>query len=157
MSSTYLKYLKYRYKSNKFSKIRLIMPKFWNSRRLKLAYKIIWHRRCLLIGKRTVVSIHLLFSTRHMYQRGTSQQTFVSMKTSWRRLEDVFHLRLQKTRLGHTSSRRLQDVFKTSSRRLQDVFKTSSRRLQSAFRTSSIHLQNVLKTSSRRFQDVSSS
>ena len=58
-----------------------------------------------------------------------------------RRLEDILvktnmfalALRLQKTssryiRLGYTSSRRLQDVFKTSSRRLekrlQDVFKT---------------------------------
>ena len=79
----------------------------------------------------------------------TSQQTFVLMKTSRRRLEDVF--RLQKT----TSRRRqdvliktnmfalalslqdvlvntnifvlaicLQDVFKTSSGRLQDIFKT---------------------------------
>ena len=93
----------------------------------------------------------------------------------WRRLKDVFRLRLQKT-----SSRRLdqdeyvclsltssEDVFKTSSRRLgqdqyirlgytssrrlQDVFKTSSRRLA---KRSSRHLQdvlkNVFKTSSRR-------
>ena len=37
--------------------------------------------------------------------KGT-QQTFVLMKTSWRRLKDVFRFRLQKT-----SSRRLQDVF----------------------------------------------
>ena len=36
----------------------------------------------------------------------TSQQTFVLMKTSWKRLEDVFRLCLQKT-----SSRRFQDVF----------------------------------------------
>ena len=89
-----------------------------------------------------------------------TQQTFILMKTSWRRLEVVFHLCLQKTswrllqnvliktnmfafalrlqkrswrrlgqdqyiRLGHTSSRRLQDVLwevlKTSQRRLQDV------------------------------------
>ena len=71
------------------------------------------------------------------------------LKTSFvlilgRRLEDVFcpHpsallIRLQKmssrrldedkyTRLGHTSSRRLQDLFETSSRRLA---KTSSKRL----------------------------
>ena len=114
----------------------------------------------------------------------------------WRRLEDVlkasfvfvFRRRLQdvliKTnmfalalRLQKTSSRRLQDVFKTScqdvfktfSRRLQDVFKTFSRRLQDVlqkrlqdiFKTSSKRLQdvlkNVFKTSSRRLQDVSSS
>ena len=110
----------------------------------------------------------------------TSQQTFVLMKTSWRRLsslssEDVLiktnmfalALRLQKTssrrlgqdqyiRLGYTSSRRLQDVFKTSSRRLA---KTSSRhlqdvlprRLQDVFKTSSRHVAN---TSWRHFQDV---
>ena len=71
----------------------------------------------------------------------------------WRRLQDVLiktnmfalALRLQKTssrrlgqdqyiRLGYTSSRRLQDVFKTSSRRLQDVLQ---KRLQDIFKTSS--------------------
>ena len=108
----------------------------------------------------------------------TSQQIFVLMKTSFvfvlrRRLEDVLiktnmfalDLRLQKSssrrlgqdqyiRLGHTSSRRLQDVFKTSSRRLakrssrhlQDVFKTSSRRLEK-------RLQDIFKTFWRRLQD----
>ena len=113
----------------------------------------------------------------------TAQQTFVLMKTSWRRLEDVFRLRLQKT-----SSRRLdqdeyvclsltssEDVFKKSSRRLnQDQYirlghtssrclaKTSSRSFQDVFKTS---CKNVFQTSSRRlanisstrFQDVSSS
>ena len=78
------------------------------------------------------------------------------LKRSWRRLlssssEDVLIttnifalvIRLQKTssrrlgqdqyiRLGHTSSRCLQDVFKTSSRRLA---KTSSRHLQDVFKT----------------------
>ena len=72
-----------------------------------------------------------------------SQQTFVLMKTSSRRLdedeyilinhkssEDVFKTSSRRLgqdqciRLVHTSSRRLQDVFKTSSRRLQDIFKT---------------------------------
>ena len=94
------------------------------------------------------------------------QQTFVLIKTSWRRLEDVFRLGLQKTssrrldqdehiRLSHTSSEdvlvktnifvlaiRLQDVFKTFSRRLT---KTSSRRLQDVLKTSSRHLQDVLQ------------
>ena len=81
----------------------------------------------------------------------------------WRRLEDVFCLRLQKTssrrldqdeyvRLSLTSS---EDVFKTSSRRLgQDQYirlgYTSSRRLQDVFKTSSRPLQGVFKTSSRR-------
>ena len=78
-----------------------------------------------------------------------SQQTFVLMKTSWRRLEDVliktsiFPLALL---LQKTSSRRLQDVldkpiysswlyvFKMSSRRFQDVFKTSCKNV---FKTSS--------------------
>ena len=91
-----------------------------------------------------------------------SRKTFVLMKTSWRRLsssssEDVFKTpsrRLgqdQYIRLGYTSSRRLQDVFKTSSRRLQDVFKTSSRRFQDVFKTSS---RCLAKTSLRRLQNV---
>ena len=86
------------------------------------------------------------------------------MKTSWRRLEDAFRLRLQKTSWSRpiysswpyvfkTSSRRLQDVFKTSSRRLQDVFKTSSRHLQDVLPR---RLQNVFKTSSRRLAKTSS-
>ena len=88
------------------------------------------------------------------------------MKTSWRHLEDVFRLRLQKT-----SSRRLQDVLiKTNmfalALRLQKtswsrpiysswlyVFKTSSRRLQDVFKTS---CKNVFKTSWRRLQDGTS-
>ena len=68
----------------------------------------------------------------------------------WRRVEDVmktsfvfvFGRRLDQdeyVRLSHTSSRRLQDIFKTFSRRLA---KMSSRRFQDV-------LQNVLKTSSR--------
>ena len=104
------------------------------------------------------------------------------MKTCWTRLQDVLiktnifalALRLQKTssrrlgqdqyiRLGYTSSRRIQDVFKTSSRclqvvlprRLQDVlknvFKTSSRGPQDVLRTFSRHLQDILQ---RYLQDV---
>ena len=91
------------------------------------------------------------------------------MKASWRRLEDVFRLCLQKTSSRRLQdfliktnmfalALRLQDVFLgqdqyihlgyTSSRRLQDVFKTSSRRLA---KTSSRHLQDVLQ---RYLQDV---
>ena len=90
-----------------------------------------------------------------------SQQTFVLMKTSSRRLGDVFHLRLQKTssrglqdvliktnifalliRLQKTSSRSLQDVLQ---KRLQDVFKTSSRRFENVFKRSSRPLPEVLQ------------
>ena len=75
-----------------------------------------------------------------------TQQTFVLMKTSSRRLdEDEYIL------ITHTSS---EDVFKTFSRHLQDVFKTSSRRLQNVFETSRKY---ILKTSSRSFEDVTSS
>ena len=64
-------------------------------------------------------------------------------KTSSRRLgQDQF------IRLGHTSSRRLQDVLQ---KRYQDVFKTSSRRLQDISKTSSRHVQDVLQ---RYLQDV---
>ena len=100
----------------------------------------------------------------------------------WRRLEDIFRLRLQKT-----SSRRLEDVLiktnmfalalrlqKTSSRRLdqdeyvrlslmssEDVFKTSSRRLgQDQYiclgHMSSRRLQDVFKASSRLPAKISS-
>ena len=73
----------------------------------------------------------------------SSQQTFVLMKTSSRRLdEDEYVL------INHTSS---EDVFKTSSRRLgQDQYirlgYTSSRRFQDVFKTS---CKNVFKTSSK--------
>ena len=66
------------------------------------------------------------------------------------RLQDVLPRCLQNVfktssrRLVTTSSRRLEEVFKTSGRRLQDVFKTSSRRLAKTF---SRRLQNVFKTS----------
>ena len=79
----------------------------------------------------------------------------------WRRvshssLKDVFktvskhHDQDQLTRLGHASSRRLQEtscqyLFKTFSRRLQDILQ---KRLQDIFKTS------VLKTSSKHPQDV---
>ena len=84
------------------------------------------------------------------------------MKTSWRRLEDVFRFRLQITsskRLQDVSVKtntfvlftRLQDVFKTFSRRVQDVFRrlaiTFSRRLQDVFKTSSSGLQKDLSMS----------
>ena len=78
-------------------------------------------------------------------QDASSHQTFVLIKTSWSRLED------QNICLSYTSSRRLQDIFKTSSRRLQDVLKTSSRCLQNVFKTS---CKIVFKTSSRRLQDL---
>ena len=64
-------------------------------------------------------------------------------KTSSRRLDQDQYIRP-----GHTSSRRLQDVFKTS---YQDVFKTSSRPLQDVFKTSSKSLQDVLQ---RCLQDL---
>ena len=53
--------------------------------------------------------------------------------------------------LGHMSSRRLQDVFKTSSRRFQDVFKMSSRHLQNLHKTFCRH---IVKISSKHLQEV---
>ena len=100
------------------------------------------------------------------------------MKTSSRRLKDVFRLCLQETswrrlgkkdeyvRLSLTSSK---DVFKSSSRCLgqdqyirlghvfktscKNVFKTFRRCLQDVFKSSSRRLQNVFKTSSTNLQD----
>ena len=93
-----------------------------------------------------------------------SQQTFVLMKTPWRRLSsssseevlirtNIFTLliRLQKTSsevVFKTSSRR---VAKTFSRHLEDIFKTSSRYLQEVLLR---RFQEVFKTSSRQLQDV---
>ena len=144
-------------------------------------------RRCFPVNivkfLRTAFSIEqlwwLLLELRHIFclwynlkiyedsMTQTSQQTFGLMKTSWRRFEEVFRLRLRKTssrcldqgeyvRLSLTSSK---DVFKTSWSRpiylsWPYVFKTSSRHLQDVFKTSSRRLQNVFKTSSRRLQDI---
>ena len=95
--------------------------------------------------------------------RQISQQTFVLMKTSWRRLssssssEDVFN----KTSWSTPKYSSRSYVFKAPSKHFQDVFKTTSsrckiswRRLQNVFKTS---CKIVFKTSSRRFQRVSSS
>ena len=90
----------------------------------------------------------------------SSQQTFVLMKTSWRRLDEEEYILINHTSSGqdqyicliHTSSRRLQDVFKTP---CQNVFKTSSRHFQDVFKTFSRPLQDVFKTSSKRLQDMS--
>ena len=103
-----------------------------------------------------------------------TQQPFVLMKTSWRRLSSlssadvfktswsrricspysyVFRRRLdqdQYIRLGHTSSRRLQDVFKMSSRHLQDVFKTYYQ--VKVFLIT--QFQDIFETYSKRFWDV---
>ena len=101
-----------------------------------------------------------------------SQQTFALMKISWRRLEDVLRLRLQKTStrrldkdeyidFSHTSS---EDIFKTPwSRRIYSswwyILKTSSFKTfcQDVFKTSWRHqdplercLQDSFKTFSRR-------
>ena len=89
------------------------------------------------------------------------QQTFVLMKTSFVFKTNIFPslIRLQKTssrwldqdqynRLGHTSSRRLQDIFKTS---CQGVFKTSSRSLHDVLQKL---LQDIFKMFLRPLQDV---
>ena len=75
------------------------------------------------------------------------------LKTSFvivlrRRLQEVDNY----IRLGHISSRRLQDVFMTSSRCLRDVI---LRCLQGVLKTSSSkHYQDIFKTYSKRLQDV---
>ena len=116
--------------------------------------------------EKLVVTTHLLCWTQLVPSKHSSW---------WRRLEDVFRLRLQKTSskrldqdeyvclsltssedVSKTSSRRLgQDQYirfgHTSSRRLQDVFKMSSRRLAKA---SSRHFQDAFKTFWKRLQDI---
>ena len=88
----------------------------------------------------TLLNRNQLWMAYSEFANEISQQTFVLMKTSWRRLEDVFRLRLQKTSwrrldedecilINHTSS---EDVFKTSSTFLQDV---SQIRLEGIFKS----------------------
>ena len=74
-------------------------------------------------------------------------------KTSSRRRDQDQYIRL-----GHTSSRHFQDIFKTSSRRLAKMSLKSledvlQKRLQEIFKTS---YQDVFKTSSRRLAKTSS-
>ena len=103
--------------------------------------------------------LFLQFPQVHQSRFVTPQQTFVLMKISSRRLEDVFCFHFQKSLKDvfikanvlasrRMTSRRLQDFLP---RRLQDVFKTFTGSLA---KTSSRYLQDVLKTSSRHLQDV---
>ena len=92
---------------------------------------------CIFERSHYYLKNHISLFFLHCNKTATTQQRLVLMKTSSRRLQDVFRLRLQKTssedvfktssrrlnqdqhnRLGHTSSRRLQDLFKTFSRRI---------------------------------------
>ena len=83
-----------------------------------------------------------------------TQQTFVLMKTSWRRNSSSSSEEGKSNRfaLGKSNrfvlAMRLQDVFKTSSKRLEDVLQ---KHLLDIFKTSSRHLQDVLQ---RCLQDV---
>ena len=84
------------------------------------------------------------------------QHTFLLMKTSSRRLEDVFRLRLPDVLIKTNIFALLIRLQKTSSRRLQDVLiKTNIFvlviRLQDVFRTFRSYLQDVLQ---RCLQDV---
>ena len=70
-----------------------------------------------------------------------------------RHLQDIFKMSWSipiYLRLGHTPSRRFQDVFKTF---CQEVFQTLSRRLQDVFQTC---LQDIVKKSSTRPTKASS-
>ena len=94
-----------------------------------------------------VAEISPVFKKLDNTSKDNSQQTFVLMKTSSRRLDQDEYVRL-----SFTSS---EDVFKTSWSRpiyssWQYVFKASSRRFQDIFKTSSRCFQDLFKTSSKR-------
>ena len=73
-----------------------------------------------------------------------SQQTFVLVKTYWRRLQDVFSVTF------FCLPRRLEDVWKTSWRH---NCKTSCKHvLKTSWKTSLKRLEDVLKTSWRHFR-----
>ena len=97
-------------------------------------------KQCNVVSQQTFLVFQDVFKT-------YSLQHFSSSKTSWRRLQDVFAIRLPKA-----SSRLLQGVFKTScktsSRRLQDMF---ARRFSIMSSRRIVRQNNVtLKTSSVR-------
>ena len=78
-----------------------------------------------------------------MSSRRLRRRKIVTLKTCWRRLQDMSSRRLQ-----DMSSRRLQDM---SSRCLQDVFSVTIFRLRKRLQDmSSRYVQDVFKTSSRR-------
>ena len=126
-----------------------------------LSIRIFLVKVTLKVGQKKYFLL-ILFWEIILGQLELTQQTFVSMKTYWGRLEDDFRLCLQKMSIYEyirltqtpsqsifkTSLRRLYSswsyVFKISSRYLQDVLKTLSGRLKNIFKTC---LQNVLKTS----------
>ena len=112
--------------------------------------------------KRVNISIIEKYKALQKIEEGESTKKSVAeeypanIRSWWRHLEDVFHLRLQRT-----SSKCLQDVLiktnmfallirlqKMSSRRLQDAL------IKTIIFVLAIHLQDVFKTFSRRFQDV---
>ena len=98
------------------------------------------------------LSFCVLVTWKVNYCLPSSQQAFVLIKTSWRRLKDVFRLCLQKTSWSRRTYSPYPYVFR---RRFQDVFKTSwSRPIYSSwpyvFKTSSRRFQGVFKTFSRR-------
>ena len=95
------------------------------------------------------------------YVQSSAQQTFVLLKTFWRRHEDAFRLHLQRTSsskqiyspYSHVSRWRLQDVLKISWSRpiywsWSYVLKTSWRRF---FKTS---WWRLAKTSPKRLQNI---
>ena len=93
------------------------------------------------------------------YWRRLQCNIFLSSKTSWRRIKDVLG-----RRIANTSWRRLEDMIarrlaSTSWRRLEDVLgrriaTTSWRRLEGVLKRSWKMKSVTLKTSSRRLQDV---
>ena len=89
-------------------------------------------KQCNVVSQQTFLVFQDVFKT-------SSLQHFSSSKTSWRRLQDVFAIRLPK---------HLQDFFRASSRRLQDTF---ARRLSIMSSRRIVRQNNVtLKTSSVR-------
>ena len=77
----------------------------------------------------------------------STQQTFVLVKTYWRRLEDVL-----KTSWWHNCKMSCKHVLKTSWRRLENVLKMSCKTSWRHFRK--MYCRYVLKTSWRRLQEV---
>ena len=106
------------------------------------------HRKILSVSEHFGTLPRMKYPSKHfLFSKTSSAQHFLSSKTSWKRLEDVFTIRLPEIS-SRRLARRLQDVFKTCLqdvlqlcledvledkkmlhwRRLEDVFSTSSPR-----------------------------
>ena len=136
----------------------------WKISRNTLSFNFYNKKNSLAEGNFVNISLSQNLSKPMRHSSHESQQTFVLLKTSWRRplsssSEYVFKMSLRRfdqDKYIRLSQKYWEEVFKTSSRRLDQnqyirLDHTSSRSLQDIFKTS---YQDVFKMSLKCLQDV---